>query len=286
MDSVSVIVGTSEPGPSLEACLTALEPQLDERVEVLVCEARGSPADLRERFAWARFVEQTGSVVPELWREGIDRSSNEIVALTIAQMEPAPDWIATIRQEQHRAGAVGGAIEPGSRLRTSDWAEYFCRYARDMLPFDARENIDLPGDNAAYRRRLLEQNRELYRDGFWEPDVHRKLKADGVICWHSPTLVVRQGRSFGWRAFVRQRLQHGRAYGHQRGVRFSRARNLAGVLGSPLVPFLMTVRVLRQVARRRRLRRRALAALPMMFLFNLAWAYAEARGHLDMLLRR
>jgi hypothetical protein len=69
-------------------------------------------------------------------------------------------------------------------------------------------------------------------------------------------------------------------------VRFSRARNLAGVLGSPLVPFLMTVRVLRQVATRRRLRLRALGAVPMMFLFNLAWAYAEARGHLDMLLRR
>jgi hypothetical protein len=155
-----------------------------------------------------------------------------------------------------------------------------------MLPFDARENIDLPGDNAAYRRRLLEQNRDLYREGFWEPDVHRKLKADGVVCWHSPALVVRQGRSFGWRAFVRQRLHHGRAYGHQRGERFSRARNLAGVLGSPLVPFLMTGRVLREVASRRRLRMRAFAALPMMFLFNLTWAYAEARGHLDMLLRR
>jgi hypothetical protein len=286
MDSVSVVVGASEPGPSLEACLTALEPQLDEHVEVLVCEARRSPSELRERFAWARFVEQAGAVVPELWREGIDRSGNEIVALTIAQMEPAPDWIATIRLEQQRAGAVGGAIEPGSRLRISDWAEYFCRYARDMLPFDARENLDLPGDNAAYRRGLLEQNRELYRDGFWEPDVHRKLRTDGVLCWHSPTLVVRQGRSFGWRAFVRQRLHHGRAYGQQRGVRFSQARNVAGVLGSPLVPFLMTMRVLRQVAKRRRLRLRALAAVPMMFLFNLAWACAEARGHLDMLVRR
>jgi hypothetical protein len=31
---------------------------------------------------------------------------------------------------------------------------------------------------------------------------------------------------------------------------------------------------------------RALVALPAIFSFNLAWAYAEALGHLDMLVRR
>jgi hypothetical protein len=286
MESVSVVIGASEPGQSLQDCLAALQPQRDDQLEVIVCEARPSSAALRERFRWAQFVELPGALVPMLWREGIDRASGEIVALTIAQMEPSPDWIASIREQQRNGGAVGGAIEPGLRLRIVDWAEYFCRYARDMLPFAARENVDLPGDNAAYRRALLEQNRELYRDGFWEPDIHRKLKADGVVCWHSPELVVCQGCSFGWRAFVRQRLHHGRAYGHQRGVRFSKIRNLIGVLASPLVPFLMTYRVLGEVTSRRRLRFRLLLALPFIFLFNLAWAWAEALGHLDMVLGR
>jgi hypothetical protein len=286
METVSVVIGASRPGPSLEACLAALESQRDARVEVLVCEAAESPAELRERFGWATFVQVPGALVPMLWREGIDRASGELVALTIAQMEPAADWIATIRAEQRTAGAVGGAIEPGPSLRMADWAEYFCRYARDMLPFHGRENVDLPGDNAAYRRDLLEQNRELYRDGFWEPEIHRQLKADGVVCWHSPALVVHQGRSFGWRAFVRQRLRHGRAYGQQRGAGGGSADNVIGILRSPLVPFLMTYRVLAQVAGRRRLRARVLAALPLIFLFNLAWACAEARGHLDALTSR
>jgi hypothetical protein len=286
MESVAVVIGASEPGQSLHDCLIALEPQRDDQVEVIVCEARPSSAAARERFPWAQFVELSGALVPMLWRDGIDRATGEIVVLTIAQMEPAPDWIAAIREQQQHAGAVGGAIEPGSRLRIQDWAEYFCRYARDMLPFEPRESTDLAGDNAAYRRELLEHNRELYRDGFWEPDIHRKLKADGVLCWHSPALVVRQGRSFGWRAFVRQRLHHGRAYGHQRGVRFSKMRNLIGVLASPLVPFLMTYRVVHEVRSRRRLGMRLLLALPMIFLFNLAWACAEALGHLDMVLGR
>jgi hypothetical protein len=286
MKTVTVVIGASEPGESLETCLAALAPQVDDQVEVLVCEALPSSAATRERFAWAQFIEAPGALVPMLWREGIDRATGDIVALTIAQMQPATDWVAAIRSEHHRGGAVGGAIEPGRRLRVTDWGEYFCRYARDMLPFRARENVDLPGDNAAYQREWLVRNRELYRDGFWEPDVHRKLRSDGGTCWHSPTLVVRQGRSFGWRAFVRQRLHHGRAYGHQRGVRFSRGRNLIGVLAAPVVPFLMTYRVIHEVNTRGRLRRRLLLALPMIFVFNLAWAWAEALGHLDMVLGR
>ena len=56
---------------------------------------------------------------------------------------------------------VAGAIEPGEGLRIVDWAEYFCRYARDMLPFARRENPEIPGDNCAYRRELLERHAQI-----------------------------------------------------------------------------------------------------------------------------
>jgi hypothetical protein len=280
--ALSIVVGSNGAPASVEACLAALEPQVD-GAEVLVCEPEASPAAVRERFPFARFLERRGAVVPALWRDGIDASSGRIVALTISPMEPAPDWVETIREELERVDVVAGAIDPGEELRLSDWAEYFCRYARDMLPFAARASADLPGDNAAYRREALEQTRALYRDGFWEPDVHRALAAEGASLRHSPALVVRQGRSAGARAFARQRLRHGRAHGRQRGARFSRARNLAGVAGAPLVPPLLTARVLRETQRRRRLRARALAALPLILAFDAAWAAGEALGHVDAL---
>jgi hypothetical protein len=283
--TVSVVIGASAPDDALRGCLAALEPQR-ERVEVLVFQARASAPALRERFDWARFVDRPDALVPELWRDGIDESTGDIVALTIAQMIPAPDWIETIREQHRRFDAIGGAIDPAPGLGVFDRAEYFCRYARDMRPFQERETVDLAGDNAAYKRPLLERNRELYRDGFWEPTVHHKLASDGVVCWHTPDVVVHQGPSAGWRAFARQRLAHGRAYGNQRGAGFGTPRNLAGVLGSPLVPWLMTWRVLRNVATKRRHRRQVLSALPAIFFFNLVWAVAEARGHLDTLVRR
>src|SRR5439155_6165942 len=186
--SVSVVIGSNAPPESLEACLAALEPQVDGAVEVLVHEASPSTAALRERFSWARFEERPGALVPELWRDGIDAARGDVVALTIAQMRPSPDWIAQIGAQLDRFDAVGGAIEPGERLRATDWAEYFCRYARDMSPFTARESLDLPGDNAAYKRDLLERVRDEYRDGFWELEVHKRLGAAGPNLWHPPEL--------------------------------------------------------------------------------------------------
>jgi hypothetical protein len=155
-----------------------------------------------------------------------------------------------------------------------------------MLPFAGHESVDLPGDNAAYRRDVLEHARHLYRDGFWEPDVHRFLHQRGAALWHAPELVVRQGRSAGARAFARQRLAHGRVYGAQRGNAMSATRNLAGVLGAPLVPPLQIARVIRETQRRRRLRGRLIAALPLIVVFDFAWAAGEALGHLDALRRR
>jgi hypothetical protein len=282
--TVTVVIGSNTPSDRLAACLQALEPQR-EGVEVLVHEGETSPTELQERFSWARFTTVPGQLVPEHWRDGIDLAQGEIVALTIAQMIPAPDWIETIRKLHATHDVVGGAIDPGRRLRLADWGEYFCRYARDMAPFAPQGHVELAGDNAAYKRALLEGIRETYRKGFWEPVSHRRLEADGIVLWHDPSLLVRQGRSSGFVAFVKQRLEHGRRYGHQRGRHFSKGRNAVGVIAAPLVPGLMTVRVLREVFGKGRHRLRALAALPLIVTYNAVWAYAEARGHADMLRR-
>jgi hypothetical protein len=279
--TVTVVIGSNAPPERLAMCLEALEPQRD-GVQVLVREGRPSPTDLRARFPWAQFA-ATDQLVPEHWRDGIDLASGEIVALTIGQMIPAPDWIAMIRKLHASHDVVGGAIEPGRGLRLVDWGEYFCRYARDMPPFPGRESDDLPGDNAAYTRSRLETVRELYRDGFWEPEVHRRLSADGVVLWQAPELVVAQGRSAGFAAFVRQRVLHGRKHGRERGSRGGKSQNLVRVLTSPLVPFVMTLRVARLVLRKQRHRGRFVAALPLVFTYNAAWALAEGLGHADEL---
>jgi hypothetical protein len=227
--------------------------------------------------------ERDGALVPELWSDGIDASTGDVVCITLSIMRPASDWLETARAVAADAHAVGGAIEPGHDLRLRDWAEYFCRYARDMLPFEPHETTDLPGDNAVYRRSALDATRDVYRAGFWEPDVNRALAENGKRLLHTPELVVYQGRSAGFRAFVRQRLVHGRAYGRQRGGRFSTTRNAAGVLLAVVVPAVLVARTTREVFSRRRHRTRLVASLPALLAYDIAWAAGEAAGHLDSL---
>ena len=116
--------------------------------------------------------------------------------------------------------------------------------------------------------------------------MNRALRDKGFRLWHSPDLVVYQGRSAGFRAFFRQRLVHGRKYGQQRGARFSTARNLAGILLAAVVPVVIAARTYREVFSRRRLRLRLVATTPLLLAYDVAWAAGEAVGHLDSLRAR
>ncbi len=276
-----VIACLGDPGGA-ERCLEALAPQLED-AEVLVESPAPVAEELRARHPHAVFHERPGALVPELWRDGIDRARGRVVALTISPMVPARDWAATALAGAERHGVMAGSIDPLVDLPAADLAECLCRYARDMSPFEARESPDLPGDNCAYRRELLEQTRAVWTDGFWEPEVNRALAERGVTLRHDPILRVHQGRSSGPRAFVRQRLVHGRANGRQRGARFSRGRNLIGVAGAPAVPFVLLLRTFQELTARGRVNAPALRALPWLLAFDVAWAVGEAQGHLDAL---
>jgi hypothetical protein len=283
--SLSIVIGSNGAAGSVEGCLSALAAQAD-GAEVIVCEPAASPEAVRRRFPFAGFLARPGALVPVLWRDGIEASTGDVVALTISPMKPAPDWVAQIRTRLAEDEVVAGAIDPGESLRLVDWAEYFCRYARDMRPFERHENPELPGDNCAYRRELLERTRELWRNGFWEPEVNRALRAEGVRLWQDPACVVFQGRSAGFLRFLGQRLVHGREYGRQRGRRFSAGRNAAGIVLAFVVPLVLVGRTAREVFARGRRRVHFLLSLPVLLAYDVAWAAGEAIGHAQVILRR
>ena len=283
--SLTVVIGSVAPPGRLCSCLEALEAQLDDGVEVRVHESSETPREIRQRFPWASYTTSPGNLVPHHWRDGIDAARGEIVALTIAQMIPAPNWIAEIRRRLGDGDVVGGAIDPAPGIGLVDWGEYFCRYARDMQPFRERETPDLASDNAAYRRSRLDAVSDAYRNGFWEQEVNRLLAAGGTPLRQTPELVVLLGRSAGFMAFAVQRWQHGQEYGRRRGGGFSAARAALGVVATPVVPLLMTWRVVRLVIGKRKHRARLVAALPLLLTFDAVWAAGEAGGYLHTLRR-
>ena len=282
LPAVSVIVGCVGAPEGAAGCLESLRPQLA-NAEVIVAAPAPAAPELRRRFPEAVFLERRDALVPELWRDGIDRACGSVVALTISPMIPDADWVETARAGADRHGVLAGAIDPAAGIGLADLAECLCRYARDMTPFEPRDSADIPGDNCAYSADLLRRTRAVWAEGFWEPDVNRAIAELGTTPRHDPALRVQQGRSAGSRAFVRQRLLHGRAHGRQRGRRFTSGRNLLGVAASPVVPLLLVVRTYQELAARSRVGARTLAALPWLVVFDVAWAIGEAAGHLDAL---
>jgi hypothetical protein len=278
--TVSVVVASNGAPGALERCLDALASQTD-AAEVIVCEAAAPDEAVRRRYPFASWHVRKGALVPVLWRDGIERATGDLVALTISPMTPAPGWVDAVRAALVDADAAGGAIEPGNDLRLADAAEHLARYARDLLPFERRPSLELAGDNAGYRRALLLEVADSWRGGFWEPDVHRALAGRGAVLVHDPTLVVTMGRSAGATAFLRQRLAHGRVFGRSRGAGRPRGANLGRAAAAVLVPLVLVARTAREVLRRRRLRLRLVVSLPFLLAFDLAWAAGEALGHLD-----
>jgi hypothetical protein len=280
--TLSIVVAVWRRTDAVEECLRALDAQREQGVEVLIVSC--APADPLAagypQFRWLRAPRSW--LVPQLWGMGMATARCEAVAITTAQFVPSSDWARQIRHAfaHSDASGIGGAIEPPRGHSLVDWAIYFQRYST-YLAWDApRPTTDLPGDNAAYRRSALLRHPEFFDDGFWEPEFHRLVFADGgTLAWR-PEIRVRQGGGFGFWRFVRQRFCHAMRFGRSRAAGRGLLFRLAGAGLSPLIPLIYGGKIVARVHRAGRDVGRFWAASPLLACFLLTWALGEAFGYL------
>ncbi|MCZ6766807.1 MAG: glycosyltransferase, partial [bacterium] len=183
--TLSVVIGAYNARSSIAECLESVERQRNGRViEVIVVDnSTDGTADIAAtNFDHVQVIRSPESnFIPELWEVGINRSTGDIIVITTAHCIPAGDWIDSILKAHEKPFAgIGGAIENDGTSGLTDWAIYFCRYSRYMLPFGEREVDDIPGDNASYKRAAMEGCKEERRNGFWEPTVHAQFAREGL----------------------------------------------------------------------------------------------------------
>ena len=280
---LSVVVASHNARISIEECLTSLQAQRDESAEILVVDnsTDGTTDILREQFPHIQLIPRSPSqLIPELWGAGIRQSTGDIVAITTAHFIPETNWVAQILEaHQDSSPAIGGAIENNVSAGIVDWALYFCRYSKYMLPFRRGFVSEIAGDNASYKRLAIDQCEHAWHDGFWEQAVHRELRKRGAQLLIDPSIIIYHKRSFGFREFMKQRYRHGRQFGGWR------LRNLTGLtrmihIGlSPMIPFVLLYRILREVLVKHRHYKQLLLSLPILSLFLLAWTMGELTGY-------
>jgi hypothetical protein len=278
---VAVVLAAVDARDTVAASVARFLEQVGERGEVVLVDAsRDGTADVAEQlFPRLHVIRHApGRLVPELWTAGLVATRAPLVAFSTAQMVPSAGWLAALddRLEQTGAAAVGGAIEPAGGLSPSDRALYLLRYVRYLRPI--AEEVEPPGDNALYRRSALADLESAWERGFWEVEVHRRLRERGEALAMAQEAVVEFVGGSRLGEAVRQRGRHARHYGASRAARMGFAQRLARSAATPIVPAVLLQRIGTALGRRGQSLRPWLPALPPLAVLLAAWSCGEAAG--------
>lgn len=284
--ALSVVVIALDGGAPLRRCLERLQAQLGSgQVEIIVPhdDRLGESESMRRSYPRVQFHHLHGKLsYAGLRTAGVARARGGIVAITEDQCIPPAQWCANILAA-HRASpaAIGGPVEkqePDTRL---GWAIYLREFTAYIPPVQEGPSPSLTDCNVSYKREALNAVREIWADEFHEEDVHRSLEAQKETLLLHPGLVTRQQRTMPLGKALRERYRFGRLYGSLRVASASGGKRAVFIVASPLLPLLLTTRVIRTVLKKRRYLRPCLLALPYLLLFAAVWSWGELAGYLS-----
>ena len=276
-----MIVGSLDASATIRECLSAIRAAcegIDAEILVVDASSDGSVGVARATLPTARVLSlPKGTLVPALWGAGLGEARGRVVAFTIAQCTVEPTWARALL-EGIAAGAAGVGGRLGVRRGTSATgrATFYLRYSAWLSVPDGPAH-EIAGDNAAYDHASLRAVRESASDSFWEVEAHARLRAAGR------RLVVHPGAT-AWftddsalATMGARRFEHGRHSGAFR-VRSGIRTRWQMLLGAPLVPFVLFVRVARRVVRAPGHMVGFVTSLGAFFVLAGAWAAGEAVG--------
>jgi hypothetical protein len=288
LPELSVILVTSSRYGTIKKAVNNLGKQTAaSRIEVVVvapdCSRLDFPESLRQSFAAFQVVE----VEPQMSHDhsaqamGIRLSRAPLVALSEDHAFPNTIWAEALI-EAHRQGfdAVGPVMDnanPGSMV---SWAGFLISYGRWMVPGPDGLVDHLPGNNSSYRRDiLLSYGSELDELLEAQSVLHWKLKAAGCRLHQDSRAVVSHLNFSLLRPWFVEQLYSGRVFAATRALKRSVKWRLAYSLGSPLIPLVRLVRILRYAIKARLSPRLVLKTLPVLILGLMASGSGEMLGY-------
>ena len=177
-------------------------------------------------------------------------------------------------------GCVDGAVEFGGAEALA-FTLYLCDFGRYGGPLRDGPARYVSDSCVAYRRLALVAVADAWRDDYHETIVHDALRQRGLECRLTNGAAVAQQRSLlTLGAALRERWVWGRSYAGSRFASTGWPRRIVYAAATPLLPFLLTWRLVRDAFRRGRFVGRTLAAVPLLLLLNGAWSLGECVGDL------
>ncbi len=296
---LSVVVGLiSGKLADLERCLTALAAQQGAPpFEILVPydEPCRDALTLQSKFPDVRFLPLDG-VDTRAARAGGSREHHDtlrtlgmraargrFVLLTEDHAHAQPGWCAGLLKglaDHPKAGCIGGAVECGGAGLLA-FAVYLCDFGRYMNPLADGPAWYVSDSNVCYRRGVLDEVAEAWRGDYHETIVHGAIAAKGHELRLTPRVVVWQTRSgLTLGEALRERYVWGRSFAGSRVAGAGMGPRLVRAALTPLLPFVLTARLVNGVLQKKRAIGRMIAALPLLFLLSTVWSLGELVGYL------
>lgn len=296
MTRLSVVVGlTSGSNVVLRRCLQSLVTQDLAPHEILVPydPACAHVTALETQFPSVRFIDAGGADTAAaragasrehhdmLRTVGIRSVTGDCVALIEDYHAASPGWTRALvagLQGHPDAGAVGGAIDCDSDTALG-WAQWLSDFGRYQSPMPAGPTSAISDTNVVYPLTALARIADVWAEAYREPAVHRALVQSGQPLFMVTDAPVRQRRPpVAVSAAVRERYVWGRSFGATRPDLSAAGRALLTLL-SPVLPLLLTARIVRTVMARGRAMGRLIEALPLVLLLAASWTLGEVVGY-------
>jgi glycosyltransferase involved in cell wall biosynthesis len=286
---LSIVIPSVNGKDSLLPCLERVEQQtIRDSLEVIVCDRLqdDTAETVRQRFPNVR-VEHSpdGATIPQLRWNGLKQAGAPIVAVIEDHSMLPRTWAEEVLEahrqyEGQNEGVIGGPVENGSTATRFDWAFFLSEYAPLLPPMSAQPVSGVAGGNVSYRRSLLPLDEDRFAD-LWENHLQDELKRRGIALRIHPGMTLLHRNPFTREEFRRQRYLFSRSIAAMRAKSWGLFRRLVYAIGALLVlPWLLPLRVVFAVWRKRRNRRELMVSLPMIVSFLWIGIAGEIAGFL------
>jgi glycosyltransferase involved in cell wall biosynthesis len=281
----SIVVASFSGEARLDHCLNSLSSAATRNsAEIIVAtNASGAAvARLAARFPAVQFYTFAAeTTVFQLRSLGIVHARGQRIVLLEDHCTVPSEWLEQLRTA-HDAGhtVVGGPIDCGETSPYA-WALYLCEYSAYMSPLPEGPINALLAANTSYTLPVLWQCQSVWRDGFYDNEVHDALQAAGQTLY-----LARNARLDTHLAMtLRQAMSHlfsgGRRFGGYRKAWASPGQRVFWILAAAAVPAVLMGRIISRVWTRRRDRLvTVILGLPYLLCLLLAWSAGEFLGYL------
>jgi hypothetical protein len=193
---------------------------------------------------------------------------------------PGDRWCASLwTAHAHEAyGAIGSGVECVSEALVNR-AVFYCDFGRYQPPFQAAQVEFLSAANVAYKRAVLENCREVWKNLYDESELHGHIRRAGGALYLTPDFSIGYDRGFlPAGVALAQKRASGRVFAGRRAEFLGMRRWGYAALAPALAP-LMFCRMLLLKIRSGQALRPFLMAAPLTLLCLLSWSLGELTGY-------